>query len=102
MSITRPSIKGVLVATAATAAIGMAAAFAAVPGASAASGGAAKPAAAGTPFSFNLKASSPAILSCLPGAGGHVTITPQALNDKMVVSLHGMPANTAFDLFVIQ
>ena len=53
-------------------------------------------------FSFALKPSSAAITACLPNAGGHVTVTPQGLNDKMVVSLHGMPANTGFDLFVIQ
>jgi hypothetical protein len=51
---------------------------------------------------FGLQASSTAISACLPNAGGHVTITPQGLNDKMVVSVHGMPANTGFDLFVIQ
>jgi hypothetical protein len=53
-------------------------------------------------FGFQLKPSSTAITACLPNAGGNVTITPQGLNDKMVVSLHGMPANTGFDLFVIQ
>jgi hypothetical protein len=51
---------------------------------------------------FGLRASSAAITACLPNASGHVTITPQGLNDRMVVSLHGMPANTGFDLFVIQ
>jgi hypothetical protein len=45
---------------------------------------------------------SSAISACLPKAGGHVTITPGALNDTMTVSLHGMPANAGFDLFVIQ
>src|SRR5262249_17819017 len=63
---------------------------------------AATPSALAKSFSFQLKPSSAAITACLPNAGGHVTITPQALNDKMVVSLHGMPANTGFDLFVIQ
>ena len=76
------------------AAVGLTAAFA--PASAATSPAAAKS------FSFQLKPSSAAITACLPNAGGHVTITPQGLNDKMVVSLHGMPANTGFDLFVIQ
>jgi hypothetical protein len=42
------------------------------------------------------------IKSCLPSAGGNVTITPGDLNDTMVVSVHGLPDNTGFDLFVIQ
>ena len=60
------------------------------------------PSATAAPFSFGLEASSPAISACLPKARGHVTITPGALNDTMTVSLHGMPAHTGFDLFVIQ
>ncbi|HUD39087.1 MAG TPA: hypothetical protein VMR14_19460 [Streptosporangiaceae bacterium] len=52
-------------------------------------------------FSFNL-VPSPGIKSCLPKAGGRVTITPGDENDTMTVSIHGMPANTGFDLFVIQ
>src|SRR5580692_1559874 len=59
-------------------------------------------AAAASSFSFNLVPSSSAISACLPNAGGHVTITPGALNDTMTASLHGMPANAGFDLFVIQ
>ena len=55
----------------------------------------------GHAFSFNL-IPSPGIKSCLPHAGGEVTIVPQGLNDLMVVSIHGMPANSDFDLFVIQ
>jgi hypothetical protein len=39
---------------------------------------------------------------CLPQAGGRVTITPGSLNDTMKVSIHGIPANAGFDLFVIQ
>jgi hypothetical protein len=53
-------------------------------------------------FSFALQPSSAAISACLPKAHGHVTITPGALNDTMTISLHGMPANAGFDLFVIQ
>ncbi len=45
---------------------------------------------------------SPGIKSCLPRAGGSVTITSGALNDTMKVSVHGLPGRTAFDLFVIQ
>ena len=45
---------------------------------------------------------SPNIAACLPKAGGWVTITPGKLNDIMKVSIHGMPANAGFDLFVIQ
>jgi hypothetical protein len=52
-------------------------------------------------FSFALKP-SPGIASCLPHAGGRVTITPGSLNDTMNVSVHGMPAHAGFDLFVIQ
>lgn len=52
-------------------------------------------------FSFKL-VPSPNIAACLPKAGGSATITPGALNDTMKVSIHGMPANTGFDLFVIQ
>jgi hypothetical protein len=55
----------------------------------------------GAPFVFQLTP-SPNIASCLPHAGGTVAIFPHKLNDTMVVSVHGMPANTEFDLFVIQ
>lgn len=52
-------------------------------------------------FSFALK--PPAnIKACLPHAGGRVTITTGSLNDKMTVSVHGMPRRAGFDLFVIQ
>ena len=60
------------------------------------------PSATATSFSFGLEPSSAAISACLPNARGHVTITPGTLNDTMTVSLHGMPAHTGFDLFVIQ
>ena len=55
----------------------------------------------GAPFVFQL-VPSPGIASCLPHAGGTVAIFPHDLNDTMVVSVHGMPANTGFDLFVTQ
>jgi hypothetical protein len=85
----------VVAAGAAIAAAGLTAAFGTTAGASA------RPATAQT-FSFKLQPSSPAIAACLPNAGGHVTITTGKLNDTMKVNLHGMPANTGFDLFVIQ
>ena len=53
------------------------------------------------PFVFQLQ-QSPNIASCLPHAGGTVAIFPHKLNDTMVVSVHGLPANTDFDLFVTQ
>jgi hypothetical protein len=53
-------------------------------------------------FSFTLVPSSAAITACLPKASGHATITTGSLNDKMVVTVTGMPANSGFDLFVIQ
>ena len=53
------------------------------------------------PFTFRL-VPSPNIKSCLPHAGGNVTITPGKQNDKMKVWIHGMPKNAEFDLFVIQ
>jgi hypothetical protein len=52
-------------------------------------------------FSFKL-VPSPGIKACLPHIGGNVTITPGDLNDTMTVSVHGLPANTGLDLFVIQ
>ncbi len=58
--------------------------------------------AAAKSFTFALQRSSSAITSCLPHAGGSVTITPGTLNDTMKVSIHGMPNNRDFDLFVIQ
>jgi hypothetical protein len=68
--------------------------FAAASGASAATSGPES-------CSFKLQA-SPNITSCLPHARGRVTITPGRLNDTMRVSVHGLPARTGFDLFVIQ
>lgn len=52
-------------------------------------------------FTFAL-VPSPGIKSCLPHAGGLVTIVPGAQNDVMHVSIFGMPSNADFDLFVIQ
>jgi hypothetical protein len=77
--------------------VGISAAAGAAPAAPAAP----KAAARAHTFSFSLKR-SPGIGSCLPHAGGRVTITRGRLNDTMKVSLHGMPPNSGFDLFVIQ
>ena len=52
-------------------------------------------------FTFGL-VPSPGIKSCLPHAGGRVTIIPGSQNDTMQVSIFGMPRNAEFDLFVIQ
>jgi hypothetical protein len=52
-------------------------------------------------FRFMLVA-SPGIAKCLPNARGQVSIKPGTLNDIMKVELSGMPANSEFDLFVIQ
>lgn len=55
----------------------------------------------GDSFSFRL-VPSPGVHACLPHAGGNVTITHTGINDTMRVSVHGMPPNEGFDLFVIQ
>ena len=52
-------------------------------------------------FAFALKA-SPGIAQCLPHARGLAWVIPGSLNDVMKVTLYGMPANSDFDLFVIQ
>jgi hypothetical protein len=107
MSSTRPTIRSILAPTAAKAvgviaAGAFAAALSLTASAGAATGGAHARSTDASSFSFGLKPSSSAISACLPKAGGHVTITPGKLNDTMKVNLHGMPANTGFDLFVIQ
>jgi hypothetical protein len=53
------------------------------------------------PFVFPLVPPA-AIHACLPHLGGTVAIFRHKLNDTMVVSIHGAPANTEFDLFVIE
>jgi hypothetical protein len=84
----------VAAASAVLAAVGLTAGFGAT--ASAATG-----AATAKSFSFALDPSA-AVTTCLPHAKGHVTITPNKLNDIMKVSVSGMPPNAGFDLFVIQ
>jgi hypothetical protein len=56
---------------------------------------------AASSFSFKLVPGA-GIAACLPKASGHVTITPESLNDIMKITITGMPAKAAFDLFVIQ
>ena len=58
--------------------------------------------AASKTFSFGLQASSANITACLPNVAGQVTITTGNLNDTMKVTVSGLPANTGYDLFVIQ
>jgi len=78
-----------------------AASLAATAGLTASSAGAAITSA--HPKSFTLRlVPSAGIAACLPHAGGKVTITPGKLNDTMRVSIHGMPRNAGFDLFVIE
>jgi hypothetical protein len=48
-------------------------------------------------FSFALKR-SPGIPACLPHACGRVTIARGDLNDKMHISLHGMPRRTSISV----
>ena len=97
----RSSIRSILAPVAAK--TGAVAAAGAV-GLAASSGAAASAAApsAASSFSFPLDPSSAAISACLPNPSGHATITPGTLNDTMKVTVTGMPANTGFDLFVIQ
>ena len=107
MSSARPTIRSILAPTAAKAVTvvatgAVAAALSLTATAGAATGGAHARSATASSFSFGLRPSSSAISACLSKAGGHVTITPGKLNDTMKVSLHGMPPNTGFDLFVIQ
>jgi hypothetical protein len=47
-------------------------------------------------------AQSPNIAGCLRNAGGTFAIFPHKENDTMVVSVHGLPANAEFDLFVTE
>lgn len=61
----------------------------------------ATPRAGAVTYTFKLVA-SPGIARCLPNARGQAWITPNPLNDVMRVELLGMPANSDFDLFVIQ
>jgi hypothetical protein len=94
-----PSRRVLTLIAAATSALGLAGTTALTVGASAA--GAAVTSAPSSAFTFKLVPSA-GIATCLPHAGGKVTITPGKQNDTMVVSIHGMPRGAEFDLFVIQ
>ena len=61
----------------------------------------AAPRAGSVTFTFRLIA-SPGIARCLQDARGQAWVTPNSRNDVMKVQLWGMPANSDFDLFVIQ
>jgi hypothetical protein len=104
MSRSRSSIRSILAPAAVKAgAVAATGVLATALGLTAASGATTSaPSGAAQSFSFALQRSSPAITDCLPHAGGRVTIAPGSLNDKMRVTVHGMPANAGFDLFVIQ
>ena len=58
---------------------------------------------ASTTTRFDLARSAAAVNSgCLPDAQGHVRVQQREENERMTVSVSGLPANTGFDLFVIQ
>ena len=88
------------VLTRATLALAAAATTALTASAAAASG--ATTGAAAPSFSFALKLSSPAIAACMPHASGRVTITGNAQNDVMKISLHNVAPNTTFAAFILQ
>ena len=52
-------------------------------------------------FSFSL-VPSPGITACLPKARGSAQIFKNALNDTLKVHIAGLPANTGYDLFVLE
>jgi hypothetical protein len=52
---------------------------------------------------FDMARSAAAVNSgCLPDAQGHVRVEQRAENERMTVSVSGLPANTGFDLFITQ
>ncbi len=101
-AVKRPSVRRALATLAATtcAAAGLAA-YGLSPAGAATRTPAAHTAPAASTFAFKL-VPSPGIAKCLPNAHGEAWITPRSLNDVMKVTLWGMPANSDFDLFVIQ
>jgi hypothetical protein len=72
----------------------------AVAGVTAATVAMAAPAPAGS-FSFRL-APAAGIKSCLPHAGGRVTISPDVSSDKMTISVNGLPGVQHYALFDLQ
>src|SRR5690242_13538893 len=60
-------------------------------------------AAAGSPVTFKMvQSTGAAAAGCLTGAHASVTVTPEGTVEQMAVHAVGLPANTDFDLFVIQ
>ena len=106
MSSNRPTIRSILAPTAARAvtiaAAGVVAAALSLTTSAGAATGTAAPSRAVTTFSFGLQPSSAGIVSCLPNAGGEVSITRNAQNDVMKISVHGLAPNTTFATFVLQ
>ena len=90
--------RAVLAAVMAAAGVALATGLTAAEGTTRGTGGAARTA---HTFSFKL-VPSPGIKACLPHARGRATITTGSLNDKLRVSISGMPRRSGFDLFVIQ
>ena len=99
--VTFKNIRTRAMAVAAVAAGAVAASLSLTGGASAAPVSSAAAAGSGHAVGFGLDP-SPGIKSCLPHAWGEAVVVPGSLNDLMAVAIHGMPANSDFDLFVIQ
>jgi len=58
---------------------------------------------ASTTTKFQMARSAAAVNSgCLPQAEGHVRVEQREDNERMKVFVSGLPANTEFDLFIIQ
>jgi len=58
---------------------------------------------ASTTTRFDMARSAAAVNSgCLSDAEGHVQVQQREENERMTVSVSGLPANTGFDLFIIQ
>jgi hypothetical protein len=52
---------------------------------------------------FDMARSAAAVNSgCLPDAQGHVRVEQRAENERLSLSVSGLPANTEFDLFITQ
>jgi hypothetical protein len=79
----------------------VAAGLAVVAGATAATAAVTAPAPAKPDFTFKLAAAK-GIASCLPHAGGKVTIVPEAASDTMKITISGLPAVSRYALFDLQ
>jgi hypothetical protein len=71
-------------------------------GAVLARGAALSPARSGAVNFSMVRSSGATAANCLPDARGYVTVIPGSANDLMRVYVAGLPANTGFDLFVLQ